>query len=93
MNFDYFRLYFLVGALIFLLNGSVSAQNFNLIPAVFGKGSISSKDFEFNASFTPDGKTVFFTKALQPNWRRLSIVYSTFDDGISMRSPRSRSSR
>lgn len=81
MNFDYFRLYFLATAIIFFLDANGSAQTFNPTPAVFGKGSVSSKDFEFNASFTPDGKTVFFTKALHPNWRRLSIVYSTFDGG------------
>lgn len=58
---------------------TVSAQTFTPKPNVFGEAAISSKVFEFNASFTPDGKTVFFTKALLPDWRRISIVSSTYN--------------
>ncbi|MEP6613531.1 MAG: hypothetical protein ABJA76_16635, partial [Mucilaginibacter sp.] len=30
---------------------------------IFGKDVISTGDFVFNASFTPDGNTVFFSKS------------------------------
>jgi len=52
---------------------------FNPQVSVFGEGRISSRDFEFNVTFTPDGKTVYSSKALLPDWRRISIVRSTFD--------------
>jgi Tol biopolymer transport system component len=31
-------------------------------PALFGAGTISTGDMELNAAFTPDGRTLFFTK-------------------------------
>ena len=43
---------------------------------LFGPGSISTGDFVFNATFTPDGNTVFFTKATV-NWNYIVIFYST----------------
>ncbi len=57
----------------------VMAQTFAPKANIFGEGAISSKDFEFNAAFTPDNNTVYFTKALLPDWRRLSVVFSNFD--------------
>src|SRR5882757_10661825 len=47
---------------------------------IFGKGSISDGDFIFNASFTTDGNTCFFTKATI-NWNYLAIFYSTRKNG------------
>jgi len=42
---------------------------------IFGNDIISTGDFEFNASFTPDGKTVFFSKATI-NFAYIAIFYS-----------------
>ena len=44
-------------------------------PHLFGPGVISTSDFEFNASFTPDGKTVYFSKS-DPGFNRITIVLS-----------------
>lgn len=51
---------------------------------LFGSGSISNGDFVFNATFTPDGNTVFFTKATI-NWNYIAIFYSTRVDGGATR--------
>jgi hypothetical protein len=45
-------------------------------PKVFGKGIISNGDFVFKPSFTPDGKTVFFSKATT-NFGYIAIFFST----------------
>lgn len=42
---------------------------------IFGEGAISTGDFVFNASFTPNGSTVFFSKATI-NWNYIAIYYS-----------------
>ena len=68
-----------VGIIYTALGVTAQSENFSPKPILFGEGTISSRDFEFNASFTPDGKTVFFSKSLLPDFRRISIVYSTFD--------------
>jgi hypothetical protein len=47
---------------------------------IFGKGTISTGDFVFNPSFTPDGKTVFFSKATT-NFGYIVIFYSTKKGG------------
>jgi len=44
-------------------------------PHLFAPGIISTPDSEANASFTPDGKTVFFAR-LNPGWSRITIVLS-----------------
>jgi Tol biopolymer transport system component len=44
-------------------------------PHLFGPGVISTTDFEFNASFTPDGKTVYFSKS-DPGFNRITVVLS-----------------
>lgn len=44
-------------------------------PALFAEGVISTTDFELNAAFLPDGKTVFFTKAA-PDMTFWTIVSS-----------------
>ncbi len=79
MNHKNFKLFFSVAAAILSFLMTVPAQTFAPKPSVFGEGVVSSKDFEFNASFTPDGKTVFFSKSLLPDWRRISIVSSTYN--------------
>lgn len=43
---------------------------------LFGKGSISDGDFIYNSAFTPDGNTVYFSKATS-NWAYIAIFYST----------------
>ena len=47
---------------------------------IFGKNVISTGDFEFNASFTPDSKTVFFSKATV-NFGYIAIFYSIEKNG------------
>lgn len=44
-------------------------------PRLFGTGVISTPDFEFNASFTPDGNTVYFSKS-DVAFSRITIVVS-----------------
>jgi hypothetical protein len=34
-----------------------------VVPELFGEGVISTPDYELNAAFLPDGKTVYFTKS------------------------------
>lgn len=43
---------------------------------LFGKGIINTGDLNLNASFTPDGKTVFFSKATI-NFGYIAIFFST----------------
>jgi hypothetical protein len=42
-------------------------------PKLFGPGVISTADYEFNASFTPDGNTVYFSKS-DIAFSRITIV-------------------
>lgn len=49
-------------------------------PALFAEGIISTPDYELNAAFTPDGKTVYFTKSTT-NMGFWTIVFSQFRDG------------
>jgi Tol biopolymer transport system component len=53
---------------------------------IFGKGVISNGDFVFNASFTPDNKTVFFSKATL-NWGYIAIFSSVWN-GSSWAEPK-----
>jgi len=69
-------------AIVVLLASAVQAQSSppNQVtlqgqPHPFGPGVISTPDFEFNASFTPDGKTVYFSKS-DPGFNRITIVLS-----------------
>lgn len=57
----------------FLASASpLSAQS---TPHLFAPGVVSTEDFEFDASFTPDGKTVFFSKG-DPSYNRITVVES-----------------
>jgi hypothetical protein len=50
-------------------------------PAVlFAPGVISTLDFQFNATFTPDGNTVYFSKS-DPGFNRITIVLSRRKNG------------
>ncbi len=53
-----------------------TAAGITAMPQVVGEGTVSSKDFDFNFTTTPDASVAFFSKALLPDWRRISIVYS-----------------
>jgi len=71
-----------IRATFLLLFGSlVQAQTSTPIPALkaeprlLGASVISTADFEFNASFTPDGNTVYFSKS-DPVFNRITIVLS-----------------
>src|SRR5579864_6435795 len=55
-------------------------------PGVFGKGVISTGDYNLNSAFTPDGKTIYFTKSLQAGGALVAgglavIVFSQFQKG------------
>jgi len=53
---------------------------------IFGKDVISTGDFVFNASFTADGKTVYFSKSTV-NFGYIGIFYSV-DNGSGWSKPR-----
>lgn len=44
-------------------------------PHLFAPGVVSTPDFEFDASFTPDSRTVFFSKG-DPGYNRITVVES-----------------
>ena len=67
-------------ALILIIKITTHAQTPSTITLkdsahIFGKDVISTGDFVFNASFTPDGKTVFFSKSTN-NFGYIGIFYS-----------------
>jgi Tol biopolymer transport system component len=45
-------------------------------PTLFGPGTISTGDMELNAAFTPDGRTLYFTKRT-PKYQLWTILVST----------------
>src|SRR5262245_55938812 len=49
-------------------------------PVIFGEGTISTGDMDLNAAFTPDGKTLYFTKRT-PKFQLWAIVVSHFQRG------------
>jgi Tol biopolymer transport system component len=49
-------------------------------PIVFGEGTISTGDMELNTAFTPDGRTLYFTKRT-PKYQFWIIVVSHFQRG------------
>lgn len=51
-----------------------------LQPVLFGEGVISTKEYELNAVFTPDGKKLYFTKS-SPGFKHMMIVESVFRNG------------
>jgi Tol biopolymer transport system component len=52
----------------------------NTTPKLFGEKVISAGEFEFNASFTPDSRTVFFSKGTT-NWDILALFSSSIEKG------------
>jgi Tol biopolymer transport system component len=49
-------------------------------PGIFGEGVISTKDDEFGGTFTPDGKTCFFSKSVLKFYLDV-ICFSQYEDG------------
>src|SRR5262245_65472437 len=49
-------------------------------PILFGEGTISTGDMDLNAAFTPDGRTLYFTKRT-PKFQFWVIVVSHFQRG------------
>ena len=49
-------------------------------PTLFAPGVIPTPDFQFNATFTPDGNTVYFSKS-DPGFNRITIVRSHRQQG------------
>jgi Tol biopolymer transport system component len=49
-------------------------------PVLFAPGVVSTPDFQFNAAFTPDGNTVYFSKS-DPGFNRITIVLSRRRNG------------
>jgi Tol biopolymer transport system component len=69
-------------ATVTLLAYSLKAQDsivLKTVPTLFGANSISAGEFEFNASFTPDSKKVFFSKGTT-NWDILAIFSSSYNN-------------
>lgn len=44
-------------------------------PVIFGQGVVSTGDYDLNSAFTPDGKTVYFTKGVLAG--RLGVIVSS----------------
>lgn len=51
-------------------------QGLTATPKVVGEGTVSSSEFEFNFTTTSDSATAYYSKALLPDWRRISIMYA-----------------
>ena len=51
-----------------------------VMPELFGEGVISTPDYELNAAFLPDGKTLYFTKST-PNMGFWTIVSTRLLNG------------
>jgi hypothetical protein len=49
-------------------------------PAIFGRGVISTGDFDSHPAFTPDGKTLYFVRSA-PNFNFWTILVSHFENG------------
>ena len=49
-------------------------------PSIFGKGVISTGDFDSHPAFTPDGKTLYFLRST-PNFNFWTILISRFERG------------
>jgi Tol biopolymer transport system component len=49
-------------------------------PSIFGKGVISTGDFDSHPAFTPDGKTLYFLRST-PNFNFWTILVSRFERG------------
>lgn len=71
-------IYFRNLALTFLLATGLTESG--APPEMFAPGVVSTGDMELNAAFTPDGKTVFFTKRT-PKFQQWIIVYSQLRAG------------
>lgn len=67
------RLLFLLLTLPYICRAQDSAR-------LLAPGVISTGDFTFNASFTPDGRTIFFSKATI-NWGYIALYTSTEHHG------------
>jgi Tol biopolymer transport system component len=63
---------------LFLLGCAALAQT---QPELFAPGVISTPDYELDASFTPDGRTLYFTKSTPQFGTLLTIVVSRLRDG------------
>jgi Tol biopolymer transport system component len=59
---------------------ALASQQAMAEPAIFAEGVISTGDMELNAAFTPDGKTLYFTKRT-PKFQFWAIVVSHFRNG------------
>lgn len=69
---------FLLGFLLIIFRSSGQERLPNQLrdsAQIFGKGSISTGAFEFNTSFTPDSKVVFFSRATVA-WGYINIFFS-----------------
>jgi Tol biopolymer transport system component len=50
-------------------------------PELFAPGVVSTPDYELNAAFTPDGRTLYYTKSTPQFGGLLTIVVSHFKNG------------
>ena len=66
---------FAFGLLAIFITGSYKQKGFtNDMPGIFGKDIISTRDDEFAATVSPDGKTCFFTKKTAATIQSSTIV-------------------
>ena len=69
-----------VGLSGFAESPTTNPSALNSQPRLFAPGVVSSPDYEFNTSFTPDGDTVYFSKS-DVAFNRITIVYSQRKNG------------
>jgi hypothetical protein len=74
-------------AITFLMIGSLAAQTAPYDSAkplqhatLFAPGIISTGDYESHATFTPDGREMYFLK-MAPNFSRWTIFISRYNNG------------
>jgi len=71
-----FGVCFIVIAVAMHTSGSAQRAEQEVQPSMFAAGIISTGDMELNAAFTPDGRTVYFTKRT-PKYQLWTILVST----------------
>lgn len=72
------------GFILFALVSSAHAQQTSPAPAMFGAGILSTPDDELNSAFTPDGRTVYFSKNLGD---RIGVILVSQWDGSRWGTP------
>lgn len=85
--FNKFKFCLLIVLLCSLFISQNNNESFNLNVKLFGGGVISTQDFEFNTTFTPNEDVVYFTKSTS-NFALMSIVSSKKSKNGSWEQPK-----